>query len=196
MTLQLLHSEFPYIWGKFYFSFISAPTSFHQLLHRIIYCPVLLNLGSFWMTGFCLALGILFGLMYVHYKTSFCCSIFLKCPWGRGLSGHPRSCSKRYERPWGRGQGRKGPLSPRFTPTISMPLEKGVWVDPLPAPLDWKKRPWQREGNCWTVNTPTVWISCHISYAHSLSFYPYLHSPPSSVVFLKWILYVQLYIWW
>jgi hypothetical protein len=29
MTLQLLHSEFPYIQGKFYFIFISAEFSDH-----------------------------------------------------------------------------------------------------------------------------------------------------------------------
>ncbi len=38
MTLQLLHSEFPYIWGKFYLIFISVPSLFfawHTKLHFI-----------------------------------------------------------------------------------------------------------------------------------------------------------------
>jgi hypothetical protein len=30
MTLQLLHSEFPYMLGKIFFSFISAPLSFRK----------------------------------------------------------------------------------------------------------------------------------------------------------------------
>ncbi len=189
MTLQLLHSEFPHIWGKFDFFIISAPTEPYT---------VLLKLGSSWMTGLCLALDILFGLMYI-IKPSFSCSIFLKRPWGRGLSGPPEAAPNGMNVP---EEGGKGPLSPRFTPTesnyINAPEKAGGRIPPPPRqiPLTERNAPGRERGTVGQWTPPPVWISCHISYAQSPGFYPYLHSLFSSVVDFKMflrILYVHTY---
>ena len=52
MTLQLLHSEFPYIWGKFYFIFYQCGGSFllTNKIHTIHYTDTYTVIHSEWGT--------------------------------------------------------------------------------------------------------------------------------------------------
>ncbi len=82
MTVQRLHSEFPYIWGKFDFSFLSVCRYSYKLVSGLLTCAALK-----WFSNF-----VLFLLVYrsIHAK----CQILA---WNLVLVGCPLKTLHRYK---------------------------------------------------------------------------------------------------